>query len=313
MGPTNPPKASRQHLYRVYHSETAGPGTPRHGPTEPSKGLAAAPLYIVPLRSCRTHPALGPPNPPKASRQHLLLYRSETARHTLPWAHRTLQRPRHSTSTVPLRNCRTRPTQPSKGLAAAPRNRRTHPALGPPKPSKASRQHLYRTAPKLPDTPHGPNEPSKGLAAAPLLYHSETAGHTPPWAYRTLQRPRSSTSLYCTAPKLPDTPRPGPTEPSKGLAAAPLIVPLRNCRTHPALGLPNPPKACRDGTSIVPLRNCRTHRPGPTEASKGIAAAPLRSCRTHPSLGPPNPPKASQQHLYLVVAFGLSTCMYLHV
>ena len=36
--------------------------------------------------------------------------------------------------------------------------------------------------------------------------------------------------LHCTAPKLPDTPRPGPTERSKRSAAAPLfIVPLRNC------------------------------------------------------------------------------------
>jgi len=41
----------------------------------------------------------------------------------------------------------------------------------------------------------GPTEPS---AAAPLLYRSETAGHTPPWAYRTLQGPRGSTSILYT-------------------------------------------------------------------------------------------------------------------
>ena len=279
MGPTNPPKASRQHRYRVYHSETAGPGTPRHGPTEPSKGLAAAPLYIVPLRSCRTHPALGPPNPPKASRQHLLLYRSETARHTLPWAHRTLQRPRHSTSTVPLRNCRTRPTQPSKGLAAAP-----------------------------------------------LLRRSETAGHTPPLAHRNLLRPHGSTSivplrncrthpmgptnppkasrqhLYCTTPKLPGTPRHGPTEPSKGLAAAPLyIAPLRSCRTHPALGPPNPPKASRQHLLLYRSETAGHTLPWAYRTlQRPVATAPL-SYRSetagHTALGPPKPPKALRQHL----------------
>ena len=78
-----------------------------------------------------------------------------------------------------------------------------------------------------------------------ILYRSETAGHTPPWADRTLQTLRiaprqrvwpwyigcSLTSLqtlrgttYCTAPKLPDTRRPGPTEPSKPSAAAHLAL-----------------------------------------------------------------------------------------
>ena len=47
-----------------------------------------------------------------------------------------------------------------------------------------------------------------------LLYRSDTAALGPP------NPPRHH--LFCTAPKLPDTPHPGPTEPSKGLAAAPL-------------------------------------------------------------------------------------------
>ena len=78
------------------------------------------------------------------------------------------------------------------------RNCRTHPALGPPNAPNPPRHHLYR---------------------------SETAGHTPPGPPNAPNAPRQH--LFCTAPKLPDTPRPRPTEPSKRFPAARL--PLIGC------------------------------------------------------------------------------------
>ena len=146
----------------------------------------------------------------------------------------------------------------------------------------APRNHLYRTAPELPDTPppwapNAPNPPQQ---------------HLWPWCGLQLAIPANAPRhhLYCTAPKLPDTPRPehkhSPWKPYYGR--------IENCR-HSAI----PVLKCNFGRSSQKgFPGYRLQLAIPANAPRHHLYCTAPKLPDTPCPGPPNPPNRPRQRVW---------------